>query len=81
MVRYMLVDIIFDRRDGVSYSPSKFEDEVKEYCEAFPSYTPVYNALIDGSEEDVKEELCRYIDDEWYGNPLIKNYINGVNWL
>jgi len=77
----MLVDLIFDRRDGVSYSPSKFEEEVKEYCETFPSYIPVYDALINGSEDDVKDELCRYIDDEWRGSRLIKDYINGVNWL
>ena len=77
----MLVDLILDRRDGVSYSPSKFEEEVKEYCETFPSCIPVYDALINGSEDDVKDELCRYIDDEWYGNRLIKDYINSVNWL
>ena len=77
----MLVDLILDRRDGVSYSPSVFEEEVKEYCETFPSYIPVYDALISGSEDDVKDELCRYIDDEWYGSRLIKDYINSVNWL
>lgn len=77
----MLVDLILDRRDGVSYSPSEFEEEVKEYCETFPSYIPVYKALLGGSEDDVKDELCRYIDNEWYGSPLIKDYINSVNWL
>jgi hypothetical protein len=76
----MLVDLILDRRDGVSYSPSEFEEEVKEYCETFPSYIPVYKALLGGSEDDVKDELCRYIDNEWYGSPLIKDYINSVNW-
>ena len=77
----MLVDLILDRMDGVSYSPSEFEEEVKEYCETFPSYIPVYNALINGSEDEVKDELCRYIDDEWNGSRLIKDYINNVNWL
>ena len=77
----MLVDLILDRRDGVSYSPGEFEEEVKEYCETFPSCIPVYDALINGSEDDVKDELCRYIDDEWYGNTLIKDYIRSVNWL
>ena len=77
----MIVDLILDRRDGVNYSPSEFEEEVKEYCETFPSYLSVYDALIDGSEDDVKDELCRYIDEDWYGNPLIKDYINCVNWL
>ena len=77
----MLVDLILDRRDGVSYSPSEFEEEVKEYCETFPSYIPVYDALINGSEDDVKDELCRYIDDEWNGSPPIKDYINSVNWV
>lgn len=77
----MLVDLILDRRDGVSYCPSDFEEEVKEYCETFPSYIPVYDALINGSEDEVKEELCRYIDEEWHGSPLIKDFINSVNWL
>ena len=77
----MLIDLILDRRDGVSYSPSEFEEEVKKYCETYPSYIPVYDALISGSEDDVKDELCRYIDDEWYGSRLIKDYINSVNWL
>lgn len=77
----MLIDLILDRRDGVSYSPSEFEEEVKEYCETFPSYIPVYNALINGSEDEVKDELCRYIDDEWNGSRVIKDYINNVNWL
>ena len=77
----MLVDLILDRMDGVSYSPSEFEEEVKEYCESFLSYIPVYNALINGTEDEVKDELCRYIDDEWNGSRLIKDYINNVNWL
>ena len=76
-----MVDLILDRRDGVSYSPSEFEEEVKEYCETFPFCIPVYKALLGGSEDEVKDELCRYIDDEWYGSPLIKDYINSVNWL
>lgn len=76
----MLVDLILDRRDSISYCPSEFEEEVKEYCEFFPSYIPVYNALTDGSEDDVKDELCRYIDEEWYGNTLIKDYIRSVSW-
>ena len=77
----MLVDLILDRRDGVSYSPSEFEEEVKEYCETFPSCIPVYDALMNGSEDEVKDELCKYIDDEWYGSRVIKDYINSVNWL
>ena len=77
----MLVDLILERKDGVSYSPSEFEEEVKEYCETFPSYIPVYKALIGGSEDEVKDELCRYIDDKWNGSPPIKDYINSVNWV
>ena len=58
-----------------------YEEEVKEYCETFPSYIPVYKALIGGSEDEVKDELCRYIDDKWNGSPPIKDYINSVNWV
>ena len=77
----MLVDLILDRRDGASYSPSEFEDEVKECCDTFPSYIPVYKALICGSEDEVKDELCRYIDDEWYGSPLVRDYILSNVWI
>ena len=76
----MLVDLILDRKDGARYSPSKFQYEVKEYCKTFRSCIPVYKALLCSSEEKVKDELCKYIDEEWYGNPLIKGYIRSVSW-
>ena len=31
-------------------------------------------------EDDVKRELCRYVDDQGY-RPSIKNFINSVDWL
>ena len=76
----MLVDLICDRMDGLEYNPNDFKNDVKDYCEIFDIYIPVYNALLGSSEEKVKDELCKYIDEEWYGNPLIKGYIRSVSW-
>jgi hypothetical protein len=66
--------------DGLEYNPNDFKNDVKDYCEFFDIYNPVYNALVGSSEEKVKDELCKYIDEEWCGNPLIKNYIRSVLW-
>lgn len=41
---------------------------------------PISRALDGGTEEDVKRELCLYIDDNGY-NPAIKDYINSIQWL
>ena len=76
----MLVDLILDRQEGVPYNLKEFRKHVKDYCRTFDSYKSVYNALLSSSEDEVKDELCKYIDEEWYGNPLIKNYIRSVSW-
>lgn len=75
----MLVDMILERQEGEPYNLKEFRKEVKDYCNTF-DYTDVYNALRYSSDEKIKYELCKYIDDEWYGNPLIKNYICSVSW-
>lgn len=54
---------------------------VMGYCGSFPTYSgPIADAMDGGTEEDVKRELCRYIDAEDY-NPEIKDYVNSVDWL
>ena len=40
----------------------------------------ISRALDGGEEEDIKRELCAYIDDGNY-NPRIKDFINAVSWL
>lgn len=77
----MIIDLILDRQDGAEYSPRRFYDEVMDYGSIWPDIAyPIAGAMDCGTEEDVKRELCRYIDEQEY-NPAIKDYINEVNWL
>lgn len=77
----MIIDLILDRKDGVTYSPRRLYDEIMDYCPIWPEIAhPIARAMECGTEEDVKRELCRYIDEQEY-NPAIKDYINEVNWL
>ena len=77
----MVIDLILDRQDGAEYSPRWFYDEVMDYGSIWPEIAhPIARAMDCGTEEDVKRELCRYIDEQEY-NPAIKDYINEVNWL
>lgn len=77
----MIIVLILDRQDGAEYSPRRFYDEVMDYGSIWPEIAhPIARAMDGGTEEDVKRELCRYIDEQEY-NPAIKDYINEVNWL
>lgn len=77
----MIIDLILDRRDGAEYSPRRFYNELMDYGSIWPEIAhPIARAMDCGTEEDVKRELCRYIDEQEY-NPAIKDYINRVNWL
>lgn len=77
----MIIDLILDRQDGAEYSPRRFYNEVMDYGSIWPEICdPISRAMDYGEEEDVKRELCRYIDEQGY-SPDIKDYINEVNWL
>lgn len=73
----MLIDAILDRAEGGEYSPKKFYDYISNWNS---EYDRVASALDCGEEEDVRRELCRYIDNNEY-NPAIKDYVNSVKWL
>ena len=74
----MIIDKILDRRDGCNYSR---EDARYIYEESFEfGFWELSRALDGGTDDDVKRELCRYIDMNDY-NPEIKNYINSVSWV
>lgn len=78
----MLIDLILDRKDGVEYNLDNFKEDVKYYSEFFGGYcTLVYDAMMIGTEKDVKDALCKYIDGWYGGNASIKRYIRRVNWL
>ncbi len=74
----MIIDLILDRYDGDAYDPKSFYDRVMEYEEG-TDYL-ISTALDGGEEEDIRRELCAYIEDGDY-NPKIKKFINSVKWL
>lgn len=73
----MIIDLILDRKDGTNYQPREFYNSVMNYGEIGWG---IAEALDNGSETQVKNELSKYITDQDY-NPEIANYIKSVNWL
>lgn len=79
----MLIDAILDRRydrdEGIyNYDPKRFYDYINGF--GIGSYNRVARAMDEGTEKDVKQALCDYIDLEEY-NPDIKEFVNSVDWL
>jgi hypothetical protein len=73
----MIIDLILDRKDGVKYNPRAFYSDCMGYGRVGYGIT---RALDNGTEQHVKQALCKYIDDNDY-NLTIKDYINSVEWL
>lgn len=61
----------------LKYMPERFYQQVMDYGEVG---WDILRAMDEGTEEDVKRELCKYIKDNEYNEELCE-YINGVNWL
>lgn len=78
----MVVDYILDRKYFESQGDDEWYDDYEFYRYAlnFRVADGITSAMDGGTEENVKRELCRYIDDQGY-NPDIKDYINSVTWL
>lgn len=79
----MIIDLILDRKMSSEddYDSNMFYLGIMEYTDIFPELSnPISRAMDEGEEEDVKRELCNYIDKCGY-NPEIKDYINSVSWL
>lgn len=77
----MIIDLILDRKDGQPYNAREFYNDVMQYAETWPELAnPITRAMDEGDENDVRRELCAYIDGQEY-NPAIKEYINSVQWL
>lgn len=77
----MIIDLILDRKSGEAYEPREFYYDVVGYGEIWPDLAwPIARAIDEGTEQDVKNELCAYIDKAGY-NTVIKEYINSVEWL
>ena len=73
----MIVDLILDRADGAEYHTPDFYRNCVCYGDVGEDIT---RAMDNGTEDDVKEALCQYIDEQEY-NPEIKNYVRSVDWL
>ena len=73
----MIVDLILDRKDGAAYRAPEFYRECVRYGDVGDEIT---RAMDLGTEEDVKNALCKYIDDQEYSSE-IKKYIRSVEWL
>ena len=82
----MIIDMILDRKGFeevgfVDYYDSKhFYDMMMAYGEDGGSGWDIARAMDYGTEDDVRRELCEYIDRNQY-NPEIKDYINSVEWI
>lgn len=77
----MIIDLILDRADGTPYNAHDFYTAVSGYAEVFQEIVePITKALDCGTENDVKQELCEYVQRLNY-NPKICDYINSVEWL
>lgn len=77
----MIIDLILDRKDGEKYKSDAFYSELVEYEDVWPELAcPIVNAMNNGSEQEVRNELCNYIQRCGYDAELCE-YINSVKWL
>lgn len=83
----MIIDLILDRRDDIRIDGVDFYNAHDFYFRCL-RYNSVFNGIADdilsaldsGTEQDVKQALCRYITDNEY-NPQICDFINSVQWI
>lgn len=81
----MLIDLILDRKDGEEsgepYSAAAFYRAMLPYQSEFPDIImPITRAFDNGTEEEVKLALCRYIVEQGY-NGLLCGFICNREWL
>ena len=81
----MIIDVILDRRDYEKkdkdfgwYGAEQFRD-LYDYAVSF-GFDNLARAINGGTEKDVVEALCRYIDENGY-RPSIKRYVRSVRWI
>lgn len=76
----MIIDLILDRKDGMTYNAEDFYRDIIDYENIFELSHDISLAMDYGNNEDVQQALCSYIDNQHY-NPEIKQYICSVNWI
>lgn len=81
----MIIDVILDRRT-YECEDQDFgwydEEQLREIYDSAVYFHLDYlaRAIDGGTEKDVKNALCRYIDENGY-RPSIKQYVCSVNWI
>ena len=82
----MIIDLILDRKDALendvkNYNAHEFYMECMGYNSTFYGIADgILQAMDEGTEENVKNELCLYILRNGY-NSDICDFINSVEWL
>ena len=82
----MIIDLILDRKDALendvkSYNAHDFYMDCMDYNSTFYGIADgILQAMDEGTEENVKNELCLYILRNGY-NSDICDFINSVEWL
>ena len=80
----MIIDAILDRRDAAKdggFALWTANNVRYIYREAMLFGFSYLSAALDGgTEEQIKDALCRYIDENGY-NPAIKDFVRSVRWL
>lgn len=84
----MIIDLILDRRDNIidgyedTYEVREFYNDCREYAQCFDNdiQWKIVQALDLGTNKNVQDALCTYVDEENY-NPQIKEFIRSMNWL
>lgn len=87
----MIIDLILDRQNDIEtfnefYDPKTFYNEVLEYADMFGCDNAeniafkIAKAMDEGTEEEVRQQLCSYVKDYGYNDDICK-FINSVEWL
>ena len=79
----MIIDLILDRKDNEQLNNSD-DYNAKEFYNGCMRYGKIADeitrAMDSGTEEEVKQALCSYIQEQGY-NPEIVEYIKRKKWL
>lgn len=80
----MIIDAILDRKDAIqAKEPDRWtvEDLRNVYDQAmFWEFDYLSRAIDGGTEKDVQDALCRYIDEQGY-NPRFKRFVKTHTWV
>ena len=79
----MIIDLILDRKDNELYIGKDYYNAHDFYCDVLAYGEIGHNitkAMDYGTNEDVRQALCKYINDNHYSTDICR-YINKKEWL